>query len=230
MGGQLIHSDYASFKWPLRNFKNYLIAQIEKNPDIQVRLNTEATPDMIEAEGYDAVIAAVGSVPKAPPIAGADTTKYYSPIQVFGHEQELGQRVVVVGGSESGVDTAMYLAEAGHDVTILTRQDSLAHDARRVHYWMLLRDRWSKYPNLKPVTLASTTAVQDGKVTYRDNDGAAHEIECDSIVLSCGVRALKDEASAFYGSAGLFMTAGDCVEARNVQFCNRTALAAASKI
>lgn len=30
LGGQLKHADYASFKWPLANFKDYLIRQCRK--------------------------------------------------------------------------------------------------------------------------------------------------------------------------------------------------------
>ena len=31
LGGQLLHADYSSFKWPLRDYKDYLIAQLSKS-------------------------------------------------------------------------------------------------------------------------------------------------------------------------------------------------------
>ena len=30
LGGQLKHADYPSFKWPLKQFKNFMIAQMDR--------------------------------------------------------------------------------------------------------------------------------------------------------------------------------------------------------
>lgn len=120
LGGQLIHGDYASFKWPIKRFKEYLITQMKKQ-GVEIRLGVKATPEDIRKENFDAVIAANGSKPTLPKLAGTENTKYRFCIDVFGHEKEMGKRVVIVGGSETGVETAMYLAETGHDVTVLTR-------------------------------------------------------------------------------------------------------------
>lgn len=50
------------------------------------------------------------------------------------HPENLGKHVVIVGGSEVGTETAMYLCGLGHDVTVLTRQKRLAHNASGLHY------------------------------------------------------------------------------------------------
>lgn len=60
---------------------------------------------------FDAVILAMGSVPKTLPIPGADDPKLWTVDAVFGQEQLLGHRVVVVGGAHSGCETALYLAQ-----------------------------------------------------------------------------------------------------------------------
>ena len=39
LGGQLIHSDYMGFKVDLKRFKDFLIRQVNKNPNIEIRLN-----------------------------------------------------------------------------------------------------------------------------------------------------------------------------------------------
>lgn len=48
LGGQLIHSDFSSFKWPLRDFKNYLIHRMGQ-VGVKVLMNTEATPQKLSA-------------------------------------------------------------------------------------------------------------------------------------------------------------------------------------
>lgn len=49
LGGQLKVMTFPSFKWPLHNYCQYLIAQIEKSP-VEVRLNTLATPETLQTE------------------------------------------------------------------------------------------------------------------------------------------------------------------------------------
>ena len=96
LGGQLRHSDVVSFKWPLSRFKNYLIAQTYK-AGADVFLNTKATPEMIKAGGFDAVIAALGATPKVPAIVQAPEADVWIPTDVYGNEPKLGRRVVVIG-------------------------------------------------------------------------------------------------------------------------------------
>ena len=87
------------------------------------------------AEGCDAIVAAMGATPKFPAISGLldesgkPVAGVYNPIEVYGREQELGRNVVVIGGGEIGMETAMYLAENGHEVTILSRQRKFAAEA-----------------------------------------------------------------------------------------------------
>ena len=165
LGGQLIHADYAGFKWPLKRYKDYLIRQLDKQ-GVLVKLGTAITPAEIEAANYDAVIAATGAAPKKPGIPGDDAPGIWAPIDVFGHEAELGHRVVVVGGSETGVETALYLCDNGHEVTVLTRQRQLASDANQIHYIGALRDYYNARENFHQAVNATTTRVSPNQVTF----------------------------------------------------------------
>lgn len=240
LGGQLKHSDYVSFKWPLRDYKNYLVRQLRKN-GVTVRMQTKATPELLEQEGFEAVIAATGAVPNIPAFA-QDTEGRLLPglktcLDVFGHEAELGKRVVIVGGSETGVETGMHLCELGHKVTVLTRQFELAHDASHLHaitmaivtydpedHHEIIKCAWEKYPNFRGIVHASTTAVTPTSVTYLDQDGVSHRLEADSVVICGGMKAQRDEALAFYGSAPRFFMTGDCEKVANLQAGNRSAM------
>lgn len=240
LGGQLKHSDYVSFKWPLRDYKNYLVRQLRKN-GVTVRMQTKATPGLLEQEGFEAVIAATGAVPNIPAFAQDAEGKLLPGLKtcldVFGHEAELGKRVVIVGGSETGVETGMHLCELGHKVTVLTRQFELAHDASHLHaitmaivtydpedHHEIIKCAWEKYPNFRGIVHASTTAVTPTSVTYLDQDGVSHRLEADSVVICGGMKAQRDEALAFYGSAPRFFMTGDCEKVANLQAGNRSAM------
>ena len=229
LGGQLEHSDYCEFKWPLREYKDWLIAQLDKQ-GVKVILNTAPTPEMIAEGKYDAIIAATGATPKTLNIPGADSKGVWSAQSVFGHEAELGKKVVIVGGSETGVETGLYLADSGHDVVVISRQKELATDANQIHYIHALRDYWSERKNFSYVVNASTTAVTDTSVTYKDADGAEHTIDCDNVVMSSGVKAEYDAAMQFNGLARQFIMVGDCHKPGRVLDATRSAFAAASQI
>lgn len=229
LGGQLLHADYPEFKWPLRNFKDYMIRQVLK-ANITLKLGTEATPAVIAAEGYDAVIVAIGAEPKNLNIPGADSKKVVMPIAVYGHEEELGKNIVVAGGGEIGAETGLYLAECGHHVTLLTRQDRVAPDATCTHYREMFEERWLREKNFHFFTNVQIESVTDTGVIYRDKAGALCELPADNVVISGGRASDTEFALSFYGSANDFFLVGDCKTPGNVQKCMRMAYAAATRL
>ncbi len=222
LGGQLRLMDAPTFKWPLVNYREYLIRQVEKN-GVKVHLNTRATAELLAPEGYDVLIAALGAEPRKPDIPGAE--KCRTIFETFGHEKELGHRCVVIGGSESGTEAGMYLAENGHDTIVLTRQGGLALDATPIHYRETMQEFYKSLPNFRFVTGASRYAVGDGWVEYTDREGAICRIECDGVVALGGMSPLQTEAMALYGCAGEFYMIGDCRQVGNIHTGSRDAYA-----
>ena len=227
LGGQLRVMEFPSFKWPLHNYCRYLIAQLEKSR-VNIRLNTIVTPDSIRDGGFDALILALGAQPKLPPIPGANQA--WDILSVFGNEHRFGKTVVVIGGSESGTEAGLYLAENGHDVTVLTRQQMLAQDATPIHYREMIDEYTASLDRFRFVTGASASEIGQFCVKYTDARGAEHTLPCDDVVALGGMRAMQDEAMAFYGIARETYMIGDCFQVGNVHECTRSAFAAASQI
>ncbi len=69
--GGLLNVVEESFKERIGKYKNYLIYQLGKSA-VDVRLNTEVTPELIEQIQPDVVFAAVGGHPILPPIKGIE--------------------------------------------------------------------------------------------------------------------------------------------------------------
>lgn len=229
LGGQLVHSDLVSFKWPLSHFKNYLIQQTYKS-GVRVLLNTAATPELIREGHFDAVIAALGATPAMPDIPVDADAVVHDPVSVYGYENALGKKVVIVGGSSTGAETGIHLAEKGHDVVVLTRKAVLAEDSQVVHFYDTMVKAWEALPNFSWVPKAKTTHVHKNGVSYTDGDGNEQFIEADSIILCGGVTPHQEEALAFYGAADWCTVIGDCEKPGNVQKCMRQALAAVTAL
>ncbi len=204
LGGQALHADYVYGKWGIKRFKEWEIRQCEKL-GVKIQLNTEATPELIEAGNYNAVIAATGATPIPLDIPGGAGAPH--PIDVFGHEAELGHKVVVVGGAMSAMECAMYLRDTGHEVTVITRgvmgSNISGHDAPQT-----LRYLKEKYNDIKEIDHAQILSVEGGKAVY-EKDGQTCEEAFDSVVINAGVRPCVQEAETFFGTAPEFYVVGD---------------------
>lgn len=238
LGGQLSYADTMSFKWPIREFRDYLIRQLDKL-GVDVRLNTEATPELVRAENFDAIIAATGGVPKTPAIEGIETAGVMNWKDVCAHPEKLGQRVVVVGGSELGVELAMHIADMGKDVTVTTRQSQIAPDASPLHSITMARERiledgrivfdaaWELYDNIRCLTQMKPVRMEPGLVVF-EHSGESVELSCDSIVICGGTRSLLDEAMTFAEPGKPFSVIGDGKKVRDIRSCVREGYAAAA--
>ncbi|MBN1627403.1 MAG: FAD-dependent oxidoreductase [Deltaproteobacteria bacterium] len=227
-GGLLRHSDFYSFQWPLKEYKDYLIRQVDKK-GVEVLLNTEATPEMIKAMRYDAVLFAVGAEPVIPDIPGAVGSNVYNVANVYDKEKTLGKYVVFAGGGLIGTQTGMHLAEKGHKVTVLASGKQLI-EYEGPHQG-IPTDTYEDMNNFSYILETTVTRISEGKVFYRDANGVEKSVQADSVVIFAGFMPRLVEAMKFSGSAGRFSIIGACTgEGGNVQMCNRTAFGAASQI
>jgi 2,4-dienoyl-CoA reductase-like NADH-dependent reductase (Old Yellow Enzyme family)/thioredoxin reductase len=229
LGGQLNHAENVSFKWPLRDFKNYLVRRIEKS-DVQVCLNTETTAEMLDRNNYDVVLTAIGAEPIIPPIPGIDGRNVMFAIDVYGNKDTLGDDIVIVGGGEVGVETGMYLAEKGHKVILLEMRDKLAPNTAPLHYYSMFMEACNKQKNLSYILNARCTEIGKDKVVYTKADGAVHEIGAGSVVIAAGMKPRIAQAMELSCAGNIFYLIGDCNEIGSVQKAMRSAFSIASTI
>jgi NADPH-dependent 2,4-dienoyl-CoA reductase/sulfur reductase-like enzyme len=231
LGGLLAkYSDVSPYKWPFRNYKNYLVRQVNKL-GIDVKLNSEATPEMIKAKEYDAVMVAIGSDPVMPKMPGINGKNVYNVVDVFGRDKELGKSVAFIGAGEFGTESAMYLAKAGLDVTIMTSENELIVNDRP-HGPNTVISAYRSLNNFTQITRATAKSISGGKVTYTDSSGSEKSVQADSVVIFAGLKAKEDDVLKFNGTAkkGVYPI-GDCTgRCGNVQKATRSAFFMASQI
>ncbi len=229
LGGLFKTMENVSFKWPQKDYKDYLIRQITK-AGVKVVLNTQPTAEILKKEEYDAVLVAVGAEPIVPRIPGVKGKNVVFAPDVYGDEDTLAKNIVVIGGGEVGVETGMYLADKGHRVTVLEMGPKIAPNAPPAHYYSLLRDAWEQRKNLKCIVNARCKSIDTDKVTYTDADGKEKTVDAGSVVLAVGMKPRNDEALKYTGCADRFFLIGDCSCAGNVLKANRSAYSIASML
>lgn len=228
LGGMLKHADYPSFKWPLKQFKNYMAAQMEKE-GVKLLLNTEATPEILKNEGYEVAALALGAEPSAPPIPGKDGKNVSYAATIYGNEDSLGENIVVIGGGEIGVETALYLCEKGKKVMVLEQLDQLIDDAPTAHYRSMVANYWRTRENFAYQCGVTCTAIDEGGVHYTDPDGNPCYYKADNVLLAIGMQSKTAEAEKLMHAVPYTVIIGDCDTAGNVQKAMRSAYAAATR-
>lgn len=220
LGGMLHYAGYFSFKYPVKDYMNWLIRQVNKRP-ITVKLGTKAVPETVA--GYDAVLVAIGAEPLILPVPGVQEAKVA--IETLGHEEALGDSVILIGGGQVGCETALHYASLGKKVTVVEMQSELAPDASTTGRNELLTEI-EKEKNFITLTGAKCVSVTATSVTY-EKDGKQETITADSVVLSAGMKSKTQEADSFIGTAMDFAEIGDCVRARTVEYATKEAYYAA---
>jgi 2,4-dienoyl-CoA reductase-like NADH-dependent reductase (Old Yellow Enzyme family)/thioredoxin reductase len=228
LGGALTFADYVSFKYPLMEFKNFLIAQVNKS-NINVKLNTQVIPELFETECADVILAALGAEPIIPPIDGADGSNVYLASNTYGREELLGENITVIGGGQVGCETALHLVKMGKKVTIVEKQSEIAPDASPTHRAELLLEL-DKQENLSTIESANCTQITKSSVNYIDKDGNQKIVSSDTIILAVGMKSKQDEAETFRLFADKFVSIGDCIRAATVEKAMYSAFFAATQI
>lgn len=211
LGGQALLSDVMWFKKEMKIFHEYLERQVKKRINITVVYNTEATPETIDALDPDAVIVAVGAEQIVPKIPGVE--KATMAFDVFGNEDEIGHKVVIVGGGSVGVELGIHLNGLGHKTTIVEMGEHIAAKAQLTERTAYLNAM--KEYNVQTMTETTCQEITDEGVWLETKDGKQF-IEADTVVICVGTKSLAKERDQFIDTAFDVINVGDCVEASSI--------------
>ena len=230
LGGKLVFSRQTEFKKDLMKFMDYQIHMVEKL-GVQVRLNTEATPELVASMEPDAVLAAVGADPIIPPIPGVNGKNVITAEQCYEKGlkgEDMGDHIAVLGGGLVGCETALYLSMyLGKRVTLIEMTRAIAQEEYSIPRQALVEhmDEYVTYY----CGVRCTGITQQG-MEVADSFGNTALIEADTVVLAAGMRARSQQAEQFRGLSLFFEPIGDCVVAKNVRGATRSGYDAASRL
>ncbi len=155
---------------------------------VAVRLSTEATAARVLEEQPDAVVDALGSEPLIPPIVGIDSSNVVLYPDVLGGSKRIAGKVIVGGGGLVGCETALYLADAGNEVTIIEMLDEIAIGMEPISRSYLLRELDNR--GVKRMVSSRIVQIEKGMAEIA-RDGKTTTIAFDSFVVAFGGRPRK---------------------------------------
>ncbi len=185
LGGVFIAAAAPSFKEKDRDLIKWYIREVNKQPSITVKMNTEVKD--IASLGADEVIIATGSTPNSIPVKGAKEYGIEACDYLLG-KKTVGDNVVIVGGGLTGCEIAYDLYLQGKKPVIVEMQDDLiTTPGVALANTSFLRDCFKA--NKVPVYLESkTTEIRKDGVTIATKDGKTIDVPADNVILSVGYR------------------------------------------
>ena len=163
---------------------------------VEVRLNNFLDTDEIQEFSADVTVLATGSFPtdtgfqKAIPhvekLPGIELGNVFSAEDVMARRARPGKRVILLdeGGNWKGCGTAWKLAEAGHEVILVTPDPLIGKELQRTAADYPLRQRLAKLGVRFILESAITKWSKEGAEVFCFLDGKSQFIEADSLVFA----------------------------------------------
>jgi 2,4-dienoyl-CoA reductase-like NADH-dependent reductase (Old Yellow Enzyme family)/thioredoxin reductase len=198
---------------------DYLKAAMNK-AGVRVLLGHEAGVSSVLELKPDAVVLATGSTPLSLAIPGATGTNVVQAVDVLEGKAGVGERVVVVGGRVVGISTALYLAQKGKCVSIVTRSQiarGFNHNARQAVFEYLIQKGIYLYPGCVPDSITGNGV----NIWWNSGETANREavfafLPADTVVLAVGARSKDDLETELKSKVGELYSIGDCSGKRSI--------------
>jgi 2,4-dienoyl-CoA reductase-like NADH-dependent reductase (Old Yellow Enzyme family)/thioredoxin reductase len=215
------------------NLIRYLSTGMQK-AGVRVFLNKEVTADMVEEMKPDAAIVATGSDPSPLHVPGADGKNVVQATDVLSGRAQVGNEVVIIGGRLVGINTALYLAEQGKKVSIITRSKiarGVMHNTKLVFQELLLKNNVRLFPHCTPESITENGVNcwwDSGEPPEKDN--VFFFLKADTIVLAVGAVNNYRLGDLITGTVPEIYKIGDCSGKRSVFAAMRDGSETARKI
>lgn len=225
LGGNMRLAAYPPGKGDISNMIRSYIRRAEK-AGVKFVMNTEVTVDTVKAENPDKVVVSTGSRTLILPIKGIENPELIHGSDLLDGKRKAGKKVLVVGGGMVGCETAAFLGEQEHDVTVIEFRDTVGADVIHEHRVLLMED-FEKY-GIGEITGAKVCEFFSDGVAYETSDGILHETRgYDSVVLSMGFRNYNPFAEKLEELGQNVCVVGDAIRARRALDATKEAYEAA---
>jgi len=216
LGGHLVEASVPDFKKDLERLLNWYKTQLEKL-EIEVKLETEVTPDLVKRENPDVVFVATGSEPIIPDITGIDKSNVATCIDLLLGNKKAGKSVIVVGGGLVGCETALWLAKQGKKVKIIEILPEVLISTPPIPHGnsSMLLDLLAIH-NVDIVTNTTVQEVTNKGVITLDKAFRKKSIKADTVALAIGLKCKDQLYKALLGKVTYLYELGDCLKPRRV--------------
>ena len=213
LGGLIRYARKVVFKRETEQYLDYMISKAIRM-GVDIRLNTEVTPELVRTIAPDFCIAAVGSKALIPNIPGIE--KAHPIMDVYDGKAAVGGTVAIIGGGLAGTEAALELAMQGKRVTLVEMGADVARDANSIHKPDLMMHIQEQGERITILRRTTCNQVTDQGIVCADAEGKELVIPAETVILAAGMVPLREEALSLDVADGDFRMIGDCKRPRQI--------------
>lgn len=195
-------------KGEIQGLLRYYEAQLSK-VGVRVELGKEASEQDVLARRPEAVVVAAGSSARMIDVPGAQASHVVLAADVLVGKAGTGDRVVVVGGGQTGLETAEFLAERGKKIAVVEMLPEVGADMEFITKLFLLQ-------RLARAGVRTLTNRKVDGITEKGVRAGGEVLEADTVVVAVGLRPNRGLAEALKGKVEELYEIGDCVKPRSL--------------
>ena len=218
LGGQL----NLIMKTPRRDHFEEVVLFFERQLSrlgVDIRLNTEAAPDLVLAENPDSMVVATGSTAYTPEIPGAEGGHVVTTWDVLDGSAELGERIVIIDtqGLPEASTVADYLVSKGKSVEIVTGLQYVGREITPPLWQHLYESLLRKGVKMTPFT-GVFEILEDSLYVYDVVTWEPRYITgVDTVVIAAGGQAVDSLSRDLKGRTPDIHTIGDALQPRDIE-------------
>ena len=224
LGGKILCERDVPFKQRLHGYILLQRDNIAKSK-IDLRLNTEVTPEYARLQHPDVIIAAIGSTPIMPDIPGINRAHVHHAIDVFSNPSLAKGKAVIIGAGFVGTEMAVYLKqEFGIESDIVEMLGEISDGGNHTHRSAVI-DIITRL-NIPIHFNTNVLEITEAGVRCKGPEGEVF-YDAETVIIAAGMDPLQEEAVIFSQCADTFHMVGECRKAANILFATHSAYAAA---
>jgi len=178
---------------------------------VNITLNKKVTSQLVREAKPDAVVVATGAKPKIPNVPGIQGRNTVVASEVFLGKAKVGNRVVVIGGSYTGLEVALFLAEQGKRVAVVDQIEL----GKGVQYEVFLTLRERLIENgIQFFRYSPLVQILDNGV-YINFQNELLWLKADTVVLAVGVEPVNELLPELEKLVGEIHIIGDAASPRD---------------
>lgn len=207
-------------------FVETITKEIEES-NIDVCLNTEATPELVKELKPDAVFLCIGGNAIIPNIDGIDSDKVIMAEDYLKGQGTVGKKIAVIGSGATGMEVAQTLKDQDPDRAVCLVEMTSTIGASEI-----LRNRRVLIPTLEKIGVELlpnhklVSVTDEGlRTEITSKEGGQKEIQCDTVILALGSRPQPDSINDYEDVAEDVRLYGDAAQVKTILESMRDAFA-----
>jgi 2,4-dienoyl-CoA reductase-like NADH-dependent reductase (Old Yellow Enzyme family)/thioredoxin reductase len=213
LGGLLNLAAIPPGKSEILTIIRYYTAQF-KALGVKTELNKEATTDLVKKMAPDVIIIACGSDTYFPPIPGINNSIVVDARKVIEGTAKVGDKIVIIGGGEVGIETAELLSDQGRNVTLVEMLPKIG-EQMVTEALAFISQKFTEH-KVQIMTSAQVKEINSNGILVLDEKNTKRTIKADTVIIATGAKPNTKVMEDLRGLAREVYLSGDCLVPGNI--------------